>query len=189
MRQLIVTTFLTLDGVMEAPGGGDHPHAGWSFKDVEFDEAAYAMKGTEQDEAGAILMGRVSYDEFAPVWHTMAEFESYNAGEKYVVSTTLDGDTAPWGDCDPVRVLRSTDDVRVLKEGNGGPILVHGSATLAQALAQADLVDRYHLLVFPLLLGSGKRLFGTTDHKQKLQVIDTETYRNGITKVIYNVAR
>jgi dihydrofolate reductase len=189
MRQLIVTTFLTLDGVMEAPGGGDHPHAGWSFKDVEFDEAAYEMKGTEQAEAGAILMGRVSYDEFAPVWHTMAEFESYNAGEKYVVSTTLDGDTAPWGDCDPVRVLRSTDDVRVLKDGDGGPILVHGSATLAQSLAEAHLVDRYHLLVFPLLLGSGKRLFGTTDHKQKLQVIDTETYGNGVSKVIYDVAR
>src|SRR4028118_964707 len=97
MRQLIVTTFLTLDGVMEAPGGGDHPHAGWSFKDVEFDEAAYEMKGTEQDEAGAILMGRVSYDEFAPVWHTMAEFESYNAGAKYVVSTTPAGETAPRG--------------------------------------------------------------------------------------------
>src|SRR4028118_2131592 len=137
MRQLIVTTFLTLDGVMEAPGGGDHPHAGWSFKDVEFDEAAYEMKGTEQAEAGAILMGRVSYHEFAPVWPTMAEFESYNAGEKYVVSTTLDGDTAPWGDRDPVRVLRSTDDLRVLNEGAGGPTLAHGSAPTAEPAVAA----------------------------------------------------
>ena len=189
MRQLIVTTFLTLDGVMEAPGGGDHPHAGWTFKDVELDEAAYEMKGTEQDEAGALLLGRVSYDEFAPVWHTMDEFESYNAGEKYVVSTTLEGDTAPWGDYDPVKVLRSTDDVRALKDGDGGPILVHGSARLAQSLAEADLVDRYHLLVFPLLLGAGKRLWGTTDHKQKLRVVETETYGNGITKAIYDVVR
>lgn len=189
MRQLIVTTFLTLDGVMEAPGGGDHPHAGWTFKDVDFDEAAYEMKGTEQDEAGALLLGRVSYDEFAPVWHTMDEFESYNAGEKYVVSTTLEGDTAPWGDHDPVRVLRSVDDVRARKEGDGGPILVHGSATLARSLAHADLVDRYHLLVFPLLLGSGKRLFGDDGHKQKLRLVETETYGNGITKVIYDVAR
>jgi dihydrofolate reductase len=86
-------------------------------------------------------------------------------------------------------VLRSTDDVRVLKDGDGGPILVHGSATLAQSLARADLVDRYHLLVFPLLLGSGKRLFATTDHKQKLQVIENQTYGNGITKAIYDVAR
>ncbi|CAA9369741.1 MAG: Dihydrofolate reductase [uncultured Nocardioides sp.] len=189
MRQLIVTTFLTLDGVMEAPGGGDHPHAGWTFKDVELDEAAYELKGTEQDEAGALLLGRVSYDEFAPVWHTMDDFESYNAGEKYVVSTTLEGDTAPWGDYDPVRVLRSVDDVRALKEGDGGPILVHGSATLAQSLADADLVDRYHLLVFPLLLGSGKRLFGDDGHKQKLHLLETETYSNGITKAVYDVVR
>jgi dihydrofolate reductase len=189
MRKLIVTTFVTLDGVMEAPGGGDHPHAGWTLKDVDFDEAAYEMKGTEQDEAGAVLMGRVSYDEFAPVWHTMEEFESYNAGEKYVVSTTLEGDTAPWGDYDPVRVLRSTDDVQALKEGDGGPLLVHGSATLAQSLAEADLVDRYHLLVFPLLLGSGKRLWGTPDRKQKLAVVQTETYGNGVTKVVYDVVR
>ena len=189
MRQLIVTTFLTLDGVMEAPGGGDHPDAGWTFKDVEFDEAAYEMKGTEQDEAGALLLGRVSYDEFAPVWHTMEEFESYNAGEKYVVSTTLAGDTAPWGDYDPVRVLRSVDDVRRLKEDDGGPILVHGSAALAQSLADADLVDRYHLLVFPLLLGSGKRLFGDGGHKQKLRLLETETYSNGITKAVYDVVR
>jgi dihydrofolate reductase len=119
----------------------------------------------------------------------MEEFESYNAGEKYVVSTTLEGDTAPWGDYDPVRVLRSTDDVRALKEGDGGPLLVHGSATLAQSLAEGDLVDRYNLLVFPLLLGSGKRLWGTKTRKQKLAVVQTETYGNGVTKVVYDVVR
>jgi dihydrofolate reductase len=189
MRQLIVTTFVTLDGVMEAPGGGDHPHAGWTFKDVELDEAAYEIKGREQEEAGGLLLGRLSYDEFAPVWHTMDEFASYNSGEKYVVSTTLEGDTAPWGDHDPVTVLRSVDDVRSLKEGDGGPLLVHGSATLAQSLAEADLVDRYHLLVFPLLLGSGKRLWGTTGTKQKLAVVETETYGNGVTMVVYDVVR
>ena len=189
MRQLIVTSFLTVDGVMEAPGGGDHPHAGWTFKDVEFDEAAYELKGTEQEAAGAIMFGRVSYDEFAPVWHTMDEFESYNRGEKYVVSTTLEGDTAPWGDYDPVHVLRSLDDVAALKEGDGGPILVHGSARLAQSLAAAGLVDRYHLLVFPLLLGAGKRLFADDALKQKLQVADSATYSNGITKLVYDVVR
>ena len=189
MRQLIVTTFLTADGVMEAPGGGDHPHAGWTFKDVEFDEAAYELKGTEQEEAGAIMFGRVSYDEFAPVWHTMAEFESYNAGDKYVVSTTLEGDTAPWGDYPPVTVLRSTDDVAALKEGEGGPILVHGSARLAQSLAEAGLVDRYHLLVFPLLLGAGKRLFGDSGPKQRLALADSATYSNGIVKLVYDVVR
>lgn len=188
MRQLIVTTFVTADGVMEGPGGGDHPHAGWTFKDVEFDEAAYEIKGTEQEAAGAILLGRVSYDEFAPIWHTMEDFASYNAGEKYVVSTTLEGDTAPWGEFEPVTVLRSVEDVAALKETEGGPILVHGSAALAQSLAAAGLVDRYHLLVFPILLGQGKRLFGEGP-KQKLAVVETETYPNGITKVVYDVVR
>jgi dihydrofolate reductase len=189
MRQLIVTSFLTVDGVMEAPGGGDHPHAGWTFTDVAFDEAAYELKGTEQEEAGAIMLGRVSYDEFAPVWHTMEEFASYNRGEKYVVSTTLEGDTAPWGDHDPVRVLRSTDDVAAVKEGDGGPILVHGSARLSQSLAAAGLVDRYHLLVFPVLLGSGKRLFADDGSKQRLHLADSATYDNGITKLVYDVVR
>lgn len=186
MRQLIVTTFVTADGVMEGPGGGDHPHAGWTFKDVEFDEAAYEIKGTEQEAAGAILMGRTSYDEFAPIWHTMEDFASYNEGDKYVVSTTLEGDTAPWGEYEPVKVLRSVDDVAALKQTDGGPILVHGSAQLAQSLAAAGLVDRYHLLVFPVLVGSGKRLFGDGP-KHKLSVVETQTYANGITKVVYDV--
>ena len=180
MRQLIVTTFLSLDGVMEDPG--------WTFTAVEFDEAAYEMKGTEQDEAGALLLGRVSYDEFAPVWHTMDEFESYNQGEKYVVSTTLEGDSAPWGDFPAVTVLRSLDDVARLKETDGGPLLVHGSATLAQSLAAAGLVDHYHLLVFPIVLGGGKRLFGDGP-EQKLRLAESETYGNGVTMAVYDVVK
>lgn len=191
MRQLIVTTFLTADGVMEAPGGGEHPHAGWSFRDVDFDEAAYEIKGREQEEAGAMLLGRVSYDEFAPVWPSMTEeFGRYNEMPRYVVSSTLEGDTAPWGDHEPVTVLRSLDDVRRLKETDGGPIIVHGSATLAQGLAAADLVDRYHLLVFPLLLGSGKRLFAESgDHKQRLALTESAVHDNGIVQLVYDVQR
>lgn len=190
MRQLIVTEFITADGVVEAPGGGDHPHAGWTFQDVEFDEAAYEIKGREQDEAGAMLLGRQSYDEFHEIWPTMTEdFAGYNAMPKYVVSTTLEGDTAPWGE-DTVTVLRSLDDVRALKETDGGPIIVHGSATLAQSLAAAGLVDRYHLLVFPVVLGAGKRLFTTDgDHKQKLSVVESQTFGNGVTKLVYDVTR
>ena len=190
MRQLIVTAFLTADGVMEAPGGGDHPHAGWTFKDVEFDPAAYELKGREQEEAGAMMMGRRSYEEFAPVWPSMTEdFARYNAMPRYVVSTTLDGDTAPWGE-DTVTVLRSLDDVGALKEADGDPIIVHGSATLAQSLAGAGLVDRYHLLVFPVLLGEGKRLFASEgDRKAALKVVEAETFGNGITKLVYDVVR
>lgn len=188
MRQLIVTTFVTLDGVMEAPGGGDHPHAGWTFTDVPHDEEVYELKEREQRDCGGLVMGRTTYEEFAPVWHTMAEFVDYNRGPKYVVSTTLEGPTAPWGDFEPVTVLRSLDDVAALKEEKGGPLQVHGSARLAQSLARADLVDRYHLLVFPVVLGSGKRLFDEGP-KRNLAVDEARTHANGVTKLVYRVVR
>jgi dihydrofolate reductase len=184
MRSLIVTEFMSLDGVIDSPGGGEHPHAGWTFKDVEMDPAAYEIKGREQQEAGAMLMGRVSYDEFAPVWPTMEEFAEYNAMPKYVVSSTL---TDPqW---QHTTVLRSLDEVAELKQGDGGPILVHGSATLAQGLAAAGLVDRYHLLIFPIILGSGKRLFATDGDKQKLSLVEHATYGNGVEMKVYDVIR
>ena len=105
-------------------------------------------------------------------------------------STTLPGGTAPWGD-GQVTVLRSLDDVAALKDTEGGEIHVHGSATLAQGLARAGLVDRYHLLVFPVLLGSGKRLFtdGTGLDKTGLQLVEHAAYSNGITLQRYDVVR
>ena len=185
MRTLVVTEFITLDGVVEAPGGGDHPHAGWTFKDVEFDEAAYDIKGRETEAATALLFGGRSDHEFAPVWPSMEEFATYNAMPKYVVSLML---PAPPEWNNPPRVLRSLDEVADLKETEGGEIHVHGSATLAQGLAAAGLVDRYHLLVFPLVLGSGKRLFGEGD-KTKLSLIEHAAYSNGITLQRYDVVR
>ena len=185
MRTLIVTEFLSLDGVVDSPGGGEHPHAGWTFKDVEFDEAAYEIKGREQTEAGAMLIGRQSYDEFAPVWPTMEEFAEYNAMPKYVVSTTLSD--PEWNN---TTVLRSLDEVAALKEGEGGTLLVHGSATLAQSLAAAGLVDRYHLLVFPVVLGSGKRLFADDSaDKTRLALVEHAAYSNGIQLAVYDVVR
>lgn len=190
MRPIIVTAFISLDGVVDSPGGGDHPRAGWTFKEVPFVEEAYELKGAEQLEAGALLLGRVSYQEFAPVWPSMEdEFAEYNAMPKYVVSTTLgEADLVPeWHD---TNLLRSLDDVASLKEGEGAPIIVHGSATLARGLAAAGLVDRYHLLVFPVLLGSGKRLFGDDPGAtKKLDLVDHAAYSNGIVKVVYDVAR
>jgi dihydrofolate reductase len=186
MRTLIVTAFVSADGVMEAPGGGDYRNAGWTFKDVEFDPAAYEIKGREQQETTALLFGRQTYEEFAPVWPTMEEFAEYNAMPRYVVSTTLAGDDAGW----PATVLRSLDEVAALKQTEGGAIAVHGSATLGASLADAGLVDRYHLLVFPLLLGAGKRLFSTTDKDTtKLKLVEYEAYPNGIQKQIFDVVR
>jgi dihydrofolate reductase len=184
MRTLIVTEFITLDGIIDSPGGGDHPRAGWTFTEVPFVEEAYEIKGREQLEAGAMLMGRISYDEFAPVWPSMTEeFAEYNAMPKYVVSSTL---TDPeWAG---TSVLRSLDEVAELKQGDGAPIIVHGSATLAKGLAAAGLVDRYHLLVFPVALGEGKRLFD--GHEQgTLKLVEHEAYSNGVVKNVFDVVR
>jgi dihydrofolate reductase len=191
MRTLIATAFVSLDGVVEAPGGEPgYRNAGWTFKDIEFDPAAYELKGREQDESAAMMMGRVSYEAFAPVWPGMTtEFADYNAMPKYVVSTTLAEQdlVSNWGE---ITILRSLDDVAALKETEGGPITVHGSATLNRALADAGLIDRYHLLVFPVLLGAGKRLFSGTDKdKQSLKVVESASYGNGIQKLVYDVVR
>lgn len=189
MRTLIATAFISLDGVVEAPGGEvGYRNAGWTFKDIEFDQAAYELKGREQAEATALLLGRVSYEAFAPVWPGMTvEFAGYNAMPKYVVSTTLREDdlASNWGE---TTILRSLDDVAALKETDGGPIIIHGSATLVRNLADADLIDRYHLLLFPVLLGAGKRMFSTTNKdKQRLTLVDSQSYRNGIQKLVYDV--
>lgn len=186
MRPLIVTAFVSLDGVMEAPGGEPgYRNAGWTFQDIAFDPAAYEIKGREQEEAGALVLGRVSYEAFAPVWPTMTEeFAGYNAMPRYVVSTTLTEDDPRW----PATILRSIDDVAALKETEGGPLSVQGSATLGKALADAGLVDRYHLLVFPVLLGAGKRLWSDTDKdKTRLELVEHEVYSNGIQKNVFDV--
>ena len=190
MRTLIYTAFVSLDGVVEAPGGEPgYRNDGWTYKDIEFSPDAYEIKGREQTEAAAMMLGRVSYDSFAPVWPDMAEFADYKVMPKYVVSTTLqEADlVSNWGE---ITILRSLDDVAALKRSDGGPILIHGSATLARNLSDADLIDRYHLLVFPVLLGAGKRMFSDTDKdKQMLTLVESESYPNGIQKLVYDVAR
>jgi dihydrofolate reductase len=186
MRTLIITAFMSLDGVMEAPGGEPgYRNSGWTFKDIEFDPAVYEIKDREQDEAGALLLGRRSYEAFAPVWPTMTEdFAGYNSMPRYVVSSTLAEEDPRW----PATILRSLEDVAALKETDGGPISVHGSATLGRGLADAGLVDRYHLLVFPVLLGAGKSLFSDADRdKQMLRLRESQAYPNGVVKLIYDV--
>ncbi|MGW8590560.1 dihydrofolate reductase family protein [Dietzia sp. NPDC055340] len=191
MRTLIITAFVSLDGVMEAPGGEEgYRNAGWTYRNVAFDPAAYELKGREQEEAAALLLGRRSYEAFAPIWPTMTDdFARYNELPKYVVSETLRNEDLvdDWG---PIAILRSVEEVALLKETEGGPILVQGSGTLGHALADAGLVDRYHLLVFPLLLGAGKRLFSAADRDaQSLALVEHEAYGNGIQKMIYDVVR
>ncbi|MGW0122267.1 dihydrofolate reductase family protein [Streptomyces sp. NPDC003327] len=190
MRTLISTAFISLDGVVEAPGGEPgYRNSGWTFKHTEFLPEAFEIKDREQKESTALLLGRTSYQAFSPVWPDMAEFAEYNGMPKYVVSTTLTEDDLVdnWG---PTTILRSVEEVAALKETEGGPVIVHGSASLNHALSDAGLIDRYHLLVFPLLLGAGKRLFSTTDKDvQKLKLVEHEAYANGLQKNVFDVVR
>ncbi|HEY5223316.1 MAG TPA: dihydrofolate reductase family protein [Microbacteriaceae bacterium] len=187
MRTLIVSEFMSLDGVVDSPGGGSHREAGWTFKQVPYVEAVYEIKGREQTEAIALLLGRVSYSEFSPVWPTMKEFAEYNAMPKYVVSTTITETDPNWSN---TSILRSLDDVAALRDSDGdddGNIIVAGSPTLAKSLLAAGLVDRYHLLIFPLLLGSGKQLFDNATELTKLALVEHEAYENGVVKAVYDV--
>jgi len=192
MRTLIYTAFVSIDGVVEAPGGEPgYRNSGWTFEDIEFREEVYDLKAREQEEAGALMLGRSSYEAFAPVWPTMTEeFPLYNAMPKYVVSTTLRAEDLVdnWGE---TTILRSLDDVAEVKRTTeGGPISVHGSATLARSLADAGLVDRYHLLVFPTVLGAGKRMWSDSDKdRQRLELVESEAYANGVQKLVYDVVR
>ncbi|MER6442769.1 MULTISPECIES: dihydrofolate reductase family protein [unclassified Streptomyces] len=190
MRTLISSAFISLDGVMEAPGGeSGYRNAGWTFKDVEFVPDAFGIKGREQEEAAAVLLGRASYQAFSPVWPDMAEFTRYKTLPKYVVSTTLTEDdlVSDWGE---TTILRSLDEVAALKETDGGPIIVHGSVALNHSLADAGLIDRYHLLVFPLLLGAGRRLFPATDMDTRhLKLVEHAVYANGLQMNVLDVVR
>ena len=191
MRALIYTAFVSLDGVVDSPGPEPgYRNSGWTVNDIEFRPEVYEIKGREQEEASALMLGRVSYEAFSPVWPSMTEdFPQYNAMPKYVVSTTLkDNDLVDnWGE---TTILRSLDDVAALKQTDGGAISVHASATLARNLADAGLIDRYHLLVFPVILGEGKRMWSGTDkNKQMLELVESESYTNGVQMLVYNVLR
>jgi dihydrofolate reductase len=177
MGKLVVTEFVTLDGVMQDPGGtGEFDRGGWSFK---FDRGAEgdAFKLQELEAADAQLLGRVTYEGFAKAWPAMrgdAFGEKMNSMPKFVVSSTLreatwENSTVLDGDL--------ADEVGALKEGFAGDILVAGSATLVQGLLAADLVDELHLMVFPVVLGAGNRLFAETAAEHGLAL--TETRQTG----------
>jgi dihydrofolate reductase len=179
MREIIVTEFVSLDGVVEAPGGEEgFKHTGWTF-DIETDEKMYDYKFQETSEAGAQLLGRRTYEGFAAAWpEREGDFaDLFNSMPKYVVSTTL-SDPA-WNNS---HVLGSIEDVaRLREEEDGDPLLVGGSPTLVHGLYDAGLVDEWRLMVFPVILGSGKRLFpDSADDKTKLRLVDSTTYANGV---------
>ena len=184
MRTLVTTHFVSLDGVAEAPGGEPgYRHAGWTF-DVEADPALYEAKRREQEEATAFLMGARSYEAFSPVWPQMDYFARFNQMPKYVVSSTL---TDPaWTNASVI----SFDEVARLREEDGGPVIVQGSLALTQSLLAAGLVDEMRLAVFPVILGSGRRLYpDAAEDKVKLYLVDHTTYANGVQYLVYRVQR
>ncbi|MCP2275007.1 dihydrofolate reductase family protein [Nocardia amikacinitolerans] len=189
-RELVYTGFMSLDGVVDSPGGKveGHRSGGWVME-TEFVPEAFSLKGEELADTTALMFGRRSYEAFAPIWRDSEDHAAYKDLPKYVVSTSLKDDDLieGWG---PITILRSIDDIAELKRSDGGAIFIHGSAELARRLSDADLIDRYNLLVFPVLLGAGKSLFSRADRdKQQLRLKESATYSNGVTKLIYDVVR
>ena len=189
MGSVVVTEFVTLDGVMEDPGGAeDFEHGGWSFKFDRGDDGA-GFKLDEVMRADAHLLGRVTYEGFAAAWPSRSgEFaDKINGMRKYVVSTTMD--TAEW---DNSTVIKGdlAEEVSKLKRELDGDILVAGSATLVQALVKRDLVDEYRLMVFPVVLGTGRRLFTEGGAGTVLKLVDSKPVGpDGVIVLTYHPAR
>ena len=142
-RELVYTAFISLDGVVDSPGGTveGHRSGGWVLG-TEFVPEAFSLKAEELAETTALMFGRRSYEAFAPTWVDSEDHVAYKPLPKYVVSTTL-ADDAKIDDWGPITILRSDADVAELKQSDGGAIFIHGSAELARRLSEADLIDRY----------------------------------------------
>jgi dihydrofolate reductase len=182
VRSLIVTEFITLDGVVEAPGGEPtHPHAGWTMPLGVPELFEYKLRETL--EAESLLLGRVTYEGFSAAWPNMeGEFaDKMNAMPKSVATTTLHD--LGWNATPlPGEVVPA---VQELKEGAGGPILVAGSATLVRTLLAHHLVDELRLMVFPVLIGGGLTIFADDRVKHELALSDLVTYSSGVVLQVY----
>jgi dihydrofolate reductase len=188
MGKLVVTEFVSLDGVMEAPGGEDFKYANWSFA-FDRGEDGNQFKLDETLETEALLIGRVTYESFAGAWpNREGEFaDKFNTMPKYVVSSTLED--PEWSN---TTVLKGdvADEATRLKERIDGIVQTPGSLRLVQTLLEHDLVDELHLMVFPVLLGTGRRLFGATSEKTDWGLTEARPVGpDGVLVLIYERAR
>ena len=187
MGRIVVTEFVSLDGVVEAPGGGEgFVHDGWSFEFDRGDEGN-RFKLDETMGAEALLLGRKTYEGFAAAWPSRdGEFaDKFNSMPKYVVSSTLE--SPEWSNTTVIRGDLA-EEVAKLREAHEGDVVVHGSPQLVQALLEADLVDELRLMVFPVVLGTGKRLFGATSDKKPLRLASSQTVGDGVAILVYGPA-
>src|SRR3989454_8436435 len=187
MGRIVITEFVSLDGVMEAPGGGEsYKHAGWTF-DIDRGKEGDEFKLNETLNSEALLLGRVTYEGFAAAWPSRTdEFaDKLNSMPKYVVSSTLG--KAEWNNS---TVLKGdvVEEVSKLRQRLDGDIVVHGSAQLVQTLIDHDLIDELRLMVFPVILGTGKHLFGDTSDKKRLRLVESKTVGDGIAILILEPA-
>src|SRR5436190_5882291 len=189
MGKLVVSEFITVDGVMEDPGGGESfDRGGWAFR-FERGPEGDKLKLDELMAADAMLLGRVTYEGFAAAWPSMTDEAGFadkmNNMPKYVVSTMLE--EASWTNSTIIRE-NVAEEVSKLKQELDGDILVAGSAQLAQTLQREGLVDEYRLMVFPIVLGTGKRLFEGDSDSRTLRLTDSFTSGDGVTTLTYEVA-
>ncbi len=187
MSKIVVSEFVTLDGVMDDPGGADGTkYGGWTFQFGSAEQQQW--KAEELFQADALLLGRKTYQGFAAAWPTMPGTGTYgermNGLPKYVVSTTLTDPT--WN----ATVLHGdlAEELSKLKQGTGQDILVFGSGQLVDTLAAQGLVDEYRLMIFPVVLGSGKRLFPDSDEKKTLKLAESKTFPSGVVALTYQPA-
>jgi dihydrofolate reductase len=188
MGKLVVTEFVSLDGVMQAPGGEDFKYPGWTF---EFDRGddGNRFKLDETLETEALLLGRITYESFAGAWPERdGPFaDKFNSMPKYVVSSTLE--SPEWNNT-TVLTGDAVEAASKLKEDVGGILQVPGSLRLVQALLEADLVDELHLMVFPVVLGTGRRLFGETSEKSDWRLVESRPVGpDGVLVLVYERAR
>ena len=184
MAKVVVTEFISLDGVVEAPGGGeDFEHGGWAFA-VDRGEEGAAFKTDETMLAHAMLLGRRTYEGFAAAWPGReGEFaDKFNSMPKYVVSSTL---TDPEWENTTVLSGEPAEEVRKLREQDlDGHLIVHGSPSLVQTLVEHDLVDELRLMVFPVVLGKGKRLFGDSGDKRDYRLTECRSVGDGVATMV-----
>ena len=178
MRRVVVTEFLSLDGVMEEPR--------WTFR--YWNDEIARFKGDESSASDALLLGRVTYQGFAAAWPESKDegADYFNSVRKYVVSKTLE-EPLEWNNSTLIKD-NIVEEITNLKQQDGKDIAVHGSATLVQTLVQNDLVDRYRLLVYPVIVGKGKRLFGE-GIPATLKLLGSQSFSSGVVALVYQPDR